>query len=400
VIVMQLHIVNTQRLALALALVAIAACNSGDDGGTSGIGAGAAGGMTGGIGGATGGMGGVAGMMTTGGMGGMTGGAGGATGGSGGMMVTTGGMSGGATYAPTFDAIFTEIITKGSAGNCTFGACHGAPPTEVNGMLQLFPDDKAMSYAALVGPSSTSMVCGASGKFVVPGDPMMSMFYTKLLDAPPCGARMPFMYPALTMMQLEQIRMWIANGAMNDGGAMMGTGGMGSGGMGSGGMGSGGMGGGMFTLTSSAFTDGGMLPATHRCESLFGAGGPSPDLMWSGAPAGTMSFALTLTDNSNDFAHWTIYDIPAATTSLPMNVMAAAMPSMPAGAKQGANTAPLAGPGYFGPCGGTSNPYEFTLYAIDAATLGVAADADRAAVQAAIDMHDLGSVSITAMSGP
>ena len=73
---------------------------------------------------------------------------------------------------------------------------------------------------------------------------------------------------------------------------------------------------------------------------------------------------------------------------------------MPAGAKQGANTAPLAGPGYFGPCGGTSNPYEFTLYAIDAATLGVAADADRATVQAAIDMHDLGSVSIVAMSGP
>jgi Raf kinase inhibitor-like YbhB/YbcL family protein len=189
-------------------------------------------------------------------------------------------------------------------------------------------------------------------------------------------------------------------GGMTGGTGGMGTGGMGTGGMGAGGMGTGGMSGGMFTLTSTAFTDDGMLPATHRCESLFGAGGPSPALMWSGAPAGTMSFALTLTDNSNDFAHWTIYDIPAATTSLPMNVMAAAMPAMPAGAKQGANTAPLAGPGYFGPCGGTSNPYEFTLYAIDAATLGVAADADRATVQAAIDMHDLGSVSITAMSGP
>jgi phosphatidylethanolamine-binding protein (PEBP) family uncharacterized protein len=367
------------------------------------MGAAAAGGVTGGAGGATtGGMGGVAGAMTTGGMGGMTGGAGGMTGGSGGMMVTTGGMSGGATYAPTFDAIFTEIITKGSAGNCTFGACHGAPPTEVNGMLQLFPDDKAMSYAALVGPSSTSMVCGASGKFVVPGDPMMSLFYTKLLDAPPCGARMPFMYPALSMMQLEQIRMWIVSGAMNDGGDMMGTGGMGSGGMGSGGMGSGGMGGGMFTLTSSAFTDDGMLPAKHRCVSLGGDTGPSPAFMWSSPPTGTMSFALTMTDMSNSYAHWTIFDIPAATTMLAEGVMAGAMPSAPAGAKQIDNeNAFVPGPGYFGPCGQTNNPYVFTLYALDAATLpGVGVDSTRAEVQAAIDMHDIESVSITAMSGP
>ena len=385
----------------------------GASGGAGGLGGTSGGGLGGASGMASGGASGVAGMMTvSGGAGGMmaSGGMGGSggmattggMGGSGGTMVMTGGMSGGATYAPTFDAIFTEIITKGSAGNCTFGACHGGPPTEVNGMLQLFPDDKDMTYAALVGPMSTSMVCSSAGAFVVPGQPDTSLFYTKLLEAPPCGARMPFMYPPLNMMQMEQIRMWIANGAMNDGGDMMGSGGMGSGGMGSGGMGSGGMGGGEFTLTSDAFTDSGMLPAEHRCVALGGETGPSPAFMWSNPPAGTMSFALTMTDMSNDYAHWTIFDIPAATTMLPEGVMAGAMPSAPAGAKQIDNeNAFVPGPGYFGPCGATNNPYVFTLYALDVATLpGVGVDSTRAAVQAAIDAAEIESVAITAMSGP
>jgi Raf kinase inhibitor-like YbhB/YbcL family protein len=186
-------------------------------------------------------------------------------------------------------------------------------------------------------------------------------------------------------------------GGMGGGGGSGGmTGGMGGDGGMTGGMG--GMSGGEFTLTSTTFTDGGMLPMANRCESLFGAGGPSPALMWSNPPAGTMSFALTMTDNSNDFAHWTIFDIPASTTMLPANVPPG---DTAAGGKQSANSAPLAGPGYFGPCGDTENPYEFTLYAIDVAMLpDVTSESERADVQAAIDAHDLGSVSITAMSGP
>jgi phosphatidylethanolamine-binding protein (PEBP) family uncharacterized protein len=74
---------------------------------------------------------------------------------------------------------------------------------------------------------------------------------------------------------------------------------------------------------------------------------------------------------------------------------------MPTGSKQSANSFPLAGPGYFGPCGTTSNPYEFTLYALDVATLpGVTSASARAAVQTAIDAAKIESVSITAMSGP
>jgi Raf kinase inhibitor-like YbhB/YbcL family protein len=143
-----------------------------------------------------------------------------------------------------------------------------------------------------------------------------------------------------------------------------------------------------------------MLPAMHRCVSLGGDTGPSPQLMWSNAPAGTMSFAILLTDMSNDYAHWTIFDIPGMTAMLPEGVPEGAT-TMPSPAKQSTNSLFLSGPGYSGPCGQTNNPYQFTLYALDVATLpGVTSSSARADVQAAIDMHDLGSSSITAMSGP
>jgi Raf kinase inhibitor-like YbhB/YbcL family protein len=380
---------NHTRMALALALSIVGSACGGDDGGAAGAGGG---------------------------------------GGAGGGVAPAG--------EATFAAIFTDIMTKGSVGNCTFGGCHGGVPSAANGNLQLFAGDRNATYAALVGKASSAACMGQT--YVVPGQPEQSVFYTKLLEAPSCGLRMP-LNGMLTAGQIEQIRLWIANGAMNDGtvpmtggaggmtggaggmtGGMGGTAGMMTGGMGgmtggmggagaggmTGGMGGdggmtggmGGMAGGEFTLTSTAFEDGGMLPMANRCESLFGAGGPSPALAWSNAPAGTMSFALTLTDNSNQFAHWTIFDIPASTTMLPANVPPG---DTGGGGKQSANNDLLAGPGYFGPCGQTENPYEFELYAISVAALpGVTSASDRAAVQTAIDANSLGSVSIIAMSGP
>src|SRR5688572_10730006 len=74
-------------------------------------------------------------------------------------------------------------------------------------------------------------------------------------------------------------------------------------------------------VTSTSFPDGGEIPPKFR-----GQGGTSPQLSWSGAPAGTMSYALIMYDIDvavpassldNDITHWVVWNIPAATTSLP-----------------------------------------------------------------------------------
>ena len=58
--------------------------------------------------------------------------------------------------------------------------------------------------------------------------------------------------------------------------------------------------------------------------NVFGCpgGNMSPALQWSGAPAGTKSFVVTLFDpdvpeTGSGWWHWVVYDLPANATSLP-----------------------------------------------------------------------------------
>ena len=70
------------------------------------------------------------------------------------------------------------------------------------------------------------------------------------------------------------------------------------------------------TLTSSAFSDGGTIPAACTCDG----GDRAPSLSWSGAPAGARSFALIMHDPdapAGDFTHWLLYDIPASVLRIP-----------------------------------------------------------------------------------
>ncbi|HKP62895.1 MAG TPA: YbhB/YbcL family Raf kinase inhibitor-like protein, partial [Polyangiales bacterium] len=148
---------------------------------------------------------------------------------------------------------------------------------------------------------------------------------------------------------------------------------------------------GPLTLTSTAVKNGEMLPKKHRCEMFMGPGGASPPLSWSGGPA-AKSYAVTLHDLTANLMHWTLYDIPAATTSLPEGVPVGAMPATPMGAKQTPNQlAGMTGPGYFGPCGGSGrNMYEFAVYALDVATLpDLGANPTAAQARMAITMHTL-----------
>lgn len=76
-----------------------------------------------------------------------------------------------------------------------------------------------------------------------------------------------------------------------------------------------------FTLTSADVTDGKGL-ARPQVSGIFGAGGEdvSPQLAWSGFPAGTRSFAVTVFDpdapTASGFWHWAVCNIPASVTSL------------------------------------------------------------------------------------
>ena len=73
-----------------------------------------------------------------------------------------------------------------------------------------------------------------------------------------------------------------------------------------------------FVLTSPEVTDGGKLPVDYTGD---GSGATLP-LAWKGAPAGTQSYALImdhLAPGNVMKSYWTMWDIPASTTSLPKN---------------------------------------------------------------------------------
>ena len=120
-------------------------------------------------------------------------------------------------------------------------------------------------------------------------------------------------------------------------------------------------------VKSSAFTDGQEIPRRHTCEGE----DVSLPLAWSGAPAGTKTFALIVDDpDAPDpkapqmtWVHWVLYNLPATAAALPEGVKPAALP---AGAREGKNDWKRTG--YGGPCPPIGrHRYFHKLYALDAA---------------------------------
>jgi Raf kinase inhibitor-like YbhB/YbcL family protein len=93
-----------------------------------------------------------------------------------------------------------------------------------------------------------------------------------------------------------------------------------------------------FELTSSTVSDGQPLPLEQFSKLLGVPGGEdmSPQLSWSGFPAETQSFVVSMYDpqapTGSGFWHWVAADIPADTTSLPAGAGAADGAQLPAGA--------------------------------------------------------------------
>jgi Raf kinase inhibitor-like YbhB/YbcL family protein len=196
-------------------------------------------------------------------------------------------------------------------------------------------------------------------------------------------------------------------------------------------------------LTTTAFSDGGAIPA----EFAFGrpdakthvalSANRNPDLAWTGAPAGTKSFAVLCVDpdvpsrgddvNQEgrvvpaslprvDFHHWVLVDLPASTTSIARGEHADGVvphgkpgPAAKHGARHGINdyTGWFAGDpsmagdwyGYDGPCPPWNDAivhrYVFTVYALDVPRLGVEGRFGGADALRAIAGHVLAQASVT-----
>ena len=94
----------------------------------------------------------------------------------------------------------------------------------------------------------------------------------------------------------------------------------------------------MLTITSPAFENNGSIPPKYTA----GGDNVSPPLEWSGAPAGTKSFALIVDDPDapdprapqKTWVHWVLYHIPPETSALPADV---SRHGIPAGAFWGLN---------------------------------------------------------------
>lgn len=115
-------------------------------------------------------------------------------------------------------------------------------------------------------------------------------------------------------------------------------------------------------LTSTAFQEGGMIPAKYTCDGT----NVSPELEWSGAPQTTKSVALICDDPDapgKTWVHWVVFDLPAGRTSLPESIPP--QETIAGGGKQGTNDFKKIG--YGGPCppSGTHR-YFFRIYALDA----------------------------------
>jgi Raf kinase inhibitor-like YbhB/YbcL family protein len=196
-------------------------------------------------------------------------------------------------------------------------------------------------------------------------------------------------------------------------------------------------------LATTAFADGGAIPA----EFAFGRIDPAthvalsqnlnPDFAWSGAPAGTRSFALVCHDpdvpsrgddvNQEgrvvpaslprvDFFHWVLVDLPAATSSIARGAHASGVtargkagPAAPGGGRHGLNdyTGWFAGDkdmggdyhGYDGPCppwnDAIPHRYVFTLFALDVPSLDLPPRFTGQDARKAMQGHVLAQAAVT-----
>lgn len=157
-----------------------------------------------------------------------------------------------------------------------------------------------------------------------------------------------------------------------------------------------------FKVESSSQIDG-RLPAAQFADTFGCQGGnQSPQVRWSGAPAGTKSFVVTMYDpdapTGSGWWHWVTTNIPAGVDELPAGAGSAGG-KLPAGAQTFNNDGGQ--PGYGGACPpvGQNHRYIITVHALKVEKLELPPNATPALVGFMSWANGLGKASLTLSAG-
>jgi Raf kinase inhibitor-like YbhB/YbcL family protein len=157
---------------------------------------------------------------------------------------------------------------------------------------------------------------------------------------------------------------------------------------------------GVMRLTSTAFDDGGTIPAEYCNVGVEGGKNVSVPLEWTGAPEDAKSFALIMVDHhevANEWVHWAVIGMPAGTSSLAEGASASGMPP---GTDELLSTSGEAG--YQGPApppGSGDHEYETQLYALDVESVDVAENATYEEFLAAVEPHAIAEAALSGFFG-
>lgn len=158
-----------------------------------------------------------------------------------------------------------------------------------------------------------------------------------------------------------------------------------------------------FQLISDDMKEGERMPHAQVANMMGHQGGNiSPHLAWSGAPAGTRSFALTVFDpdapTGSGWWHWNVVNIAPDVHVLPRGC-GSGQGGLPPGAVQTRVDAGVSSYTGAAPPPGPVHRYIFTIHALSVDLLPLDADSSGAMVGFMVNANGLGKASLTVTYG-
>lgn len=157
------------------------------------------------------------------------------------------------------------------------------------------------------------------------------------------------------------------------------------------------------TITSSDINAGKMMPKAQEFSG-FGCSGDnlSPQLSWSGAPAGTKSFAVTAYDpdapTGSGWWHWVLINLPNSTTSLATGAGDPEKNLLPEGSQLfKTDYGSKAFGGACPPEGDKAHRYQFKVFALNVEKLELPEDGSAALVGYYLNSHALETATLEAL---